>query len=788
MLLICLVLSVYNLKAQSNSTSSIKNQFTDYAQAAIQEKIFAHTDKGFYLAGEILWFKLYDVDATFHQPLNLSKLAYVEIIGDSNKPVLQAKIFLKNGIGGGSFYLPLNINSGSYKLRAYTNWMKNYSAEFFFEKEIAIVNPKKQIIRKTENAKALPDVQFFPEGGNLVNNIASKVAFKIIGANGKGIDCSGAIVNENNDTVARFSTAKFGMGNFDFTPSAGHVYHAVITLPSGKNINAKFPEIYNQGYVLNVADHHDGKLVVNVETNISSENELYLFVHTRQSVKIAMSSVFQNGHASFLIDEEKLGDGISHFTVFNSNKQPVCERLYFKYPNRKLQLDILPEQKEFATRKKINVQINAANENKKEESTDMSMSVYRLDDLQAEDENTIESYLWLTSDIKGAIESPGYYFREADNETIEAMDNLMLTQGWRRFNWNEVLAGQKPSFEFAPEYNGHIITGKVINLQTKTAATNVLAYLSVPSVRAQFSTSLSDSNGAVKFEMTKMFGSSEIIVQANSLLDNSCRVDISNPFSEKYSNKIFSPLNVSESQMNVLNERNIGMQVQNIYASNQLRHFDFYSTDTMAFFQKPTASYLLDNYTRFTTVEEVLREYVALISVRLRKDKFQISVLDDRRRGFFVNDPLVLLDAVPIFDVDKIMAYDPLKIRKLDVLNSRYFIGNAIFDGILSFTTYEGNLNGFDLDPHATVIDYEGLQLKREFYSPVYDTEEKRAGNMPDFRNLLFWSPDIKTDSKGKSQISFYSSDIPGKYAIVLQGITNDGRFGSKVASFEVKE
>ena len=164
------------------------------------------------------------------------------------------------------------------------------------------------------------------------------------------------------------------------------------------------------------------------------------------------------------------------------------------------------------------------------------------------------------------------------------------------------------------------------------------------------------------------------------------------------------------------------------------------------------------------------------------------GVYDELSKSFFINDPLLLLDGVPVFSVDKFMEYDPLKIRKLEVLSRRYFLGDMFFEGVVNCITYKGNLEGFELDPHATVIDYDGLQLQRTFYSPEYDTQAQAASHLPDFRNLLFWSPDVKTDSNGRHDISFYSSDIPGRYVVVLQGLTADGKTGAATAVFDIKE
>jgi hypothetical protein len=147
------------------------------------------------------------------------------------------------------------------------------------------------------------------------------------------------------------------------------------------------------------------------------------------------------------------------------------------------------------------------------------------------------------------------------------------------------------------------------------------------------------------------------------------------------------------------------------------------------------------------------------------------------------SDPLVLVDGVPIFNMNKVFAVDPLKVRKLEVVPYRYYYGPTELEGIFSFTTYKGDLGGVELDPRAVVIDYEGLQLQREFYSPVYDTEQQASSRIPDFRNLLYWTPTVNA-AEG---VSFYTSDQPGKYIGVVQGLTGNGDAASKAFTFEVK-
>jgi hypothetical protein len=267
------------------------------------------------------------------------------------------------------------------------------------------------------------------------------------------------------------------------------------------------------------------------------------------------------------------------------------------------------------------------------------------------------------------------------------------------------------------------------------------------------------------------------------------QVEIDNPFANQYSGILLPPVLRAEQYPVTLQKQRLGIQVENMYTGDMRKRFKEGLIDTGNFYQQPNEIYLLDNYTRFTTMEEVLREYVVSVNVRKKAGRFILPVFNDGEvfNELFAVNPLVLLDGVPVFNLDKIMQYDPLKVRKLETVTRRYYYGKTVNDGIVNIVTYNGNMEGFELDPHATVIDYDALQLQREFYSPVYETAQQANSHLPDFRNVLNWSPAIKTGADGKYSQHFYSSDVPGKYVVVVQALTADGKTGSGQLYFEVK-
>ena len=780
---LCIFALLFSSMAQAQiAVDAIRQPFDVYRTNHLQEKLFVHTDKAFYMAGEIIWFKVYATDAHLNKPLDLSKISYVELLTKEHKPVLQAKIALVDGSGNGSFQLPYSVNSGNYILRAYTNWMKNESADYYFEKDLTIVNAlKKPDWPITETISY--DIQFFPEGGNLVNGVQTKLAFKAVDVNGKSIDCNGAVLNRRNDTVLRFKSLLFGMGHFDITPDAGEEYHAVIRTPEGMQVIKALPPVNVTGIVMRLTEINKDKLLLTIQSK-NAGSVVSLLVHTRQLLKLSLTRELFNNKTEIEIDKKQLGDGISHFTVFNESNQPVCERLYFKKPEI-LSIDVTPGAQNYGTRKKVTVDVSANDAHQLPVAGNLSMSVYLLDPLQSLESSDILSYLWLQSDLKGNIESPTYYFSQAtDAET--AADNLMLTQGWRRFRWENILKKQTADVEFLPETEGHIINGRVIDKRNGRPAENIITYLSVPAEKSLFTSTVSEKNGTARFNIKNFYGGNEMVVQTNTSIDSTYRIDIGNPFSEKYTNRQIPVFNLPEKQSALLQAHSLQSQAGNAYFAERQQKFLFpQAIDTTPFYGIADKRYYLDDYTRFITMEEVMREYIEDVRVRKNGEHFNYRIWNKAFNNFFETSPLVLFDGVPVFDVDKIIAFDPLKVKRIDVVAQKFYQHNMVHDGIINYSTYQGDLAGFQLDANALIVEYEGLQLQREFYSPVYETTAFNS-RVPDFRNVLYWSPDVYTDKNGKKQVSFYTSDTPGTYGVVIQGVTANGLAGSKTTTFTV--
>ncbi len=788
LLLSALLLLAGNAKAQPVA-ETIKKRFEAYSQGPVQEKLYLHTDKSSYIAGEIIWLKVYAVEENTHQPIYLSKVAYVELIDRWNKPVLQAKISLNRQGGNGSIYLPFTIASDQYRIRAYTSWMRNEGENSFFEKDLRIVNTmKKPVYVLSKDSLPAATIQFFPEGGQLVGNIESNVAFHLTDAYGKGIDGSGVLRTDKGDTAARFFSSRFGMGRFLFTPVAGRTYKAVISLPDGKTIEQALPVPAGYGYVMRASDMRNGRIKVDIRARFEQagrSEEVFLVAHTRRSLKaIEKGTVREGSTLTLYINKQELGEGISHLTLFNSRQQPVCERLVFRQP-RHAGIAIAPDQASYQAREKVTVKASGG-QTPFNNITSASASVFQLNSWDDAEPGGIQAYCWLQADLQGKIESPAFYFSDAAG-VEDAADNLMLTHGWRRFRWEKMLTSQPGPLHFLPEYGGHFLSARVADKANGRPAPGVLCYLTHPSSPFGLCVARTDKEGIVRFEVRKYYGPGEVFVQTETIPGKTYEVTVLTPFAEAASGKPWLPLVLEPSQGEALERAGIAMQARSLFNPDSSRQFIMpLLRDTLPFFGRADYTYKLDDYRRFSTIEETLREFIVLVNVVSRGSKPGIRVYDDINKKLFDENILVLLDGVPVQDHSRIFGLDPQKVKKIEVVPRHYIYGVTSFNGIVSFETFSGKYEEFNLSPSLVSIDYEGLQLQREFYSPAYETAGARESRIPDLRTTLYWQPEVSI-SNTAPLLQFYTSDLPGRFVVMLDGITADGQPFTSAASFTVQ-
>ena len=561
-LLITIAVLFAGFKTQEDKIKELLNRFEENNEKAYQEKIYLHTDKPYYAIGDEIWFKAYLLNAKNLLPSSKSNLMIVELINSKNKLYKRIKIPLVAGTGWGNFNLADSLNEGNYRIRAYTNWMRNFDEDFYYDhtfkvgdirssqlivkatyqydksgsddlvtailnysniggvpysdKEViysvelggkatakgkattdakgdvtitfknskpetqqsGVLNTSLVIAERTIVNKIIPiantsndiSLQFFPEGGDLVNNIRSKVAIKALGKDGLGKAVSGVLKNEKGESVAKIIAKHKGMGTFSFTPLPGSSYVASINFDDGSSKDYPLPKAKEEGLVLNVSNLSTDSVIVRVLGNMpasSANNEYSVIVQSSGNLLYSIKSKLSASSGGFLIKlpRSTFPTGISQLTLVDNMMQPLSERLIFINNNNSfLDLKISSDKPTYKKRGKATLNIDAGLANKRSGVGSFSVSV--IDEnkvpVNENEEHTIFSELLLNSDLKGYIEEPNYYFHKVNDKKREDLDVLMLTQGWRRFKWQNIINNVQLNFNYKPEKT-LALRGKVTN-------------------------------------------------------------------------------------------------------------------------------------------------------------------------------------------------------------------------------------------------------------------------------------------------------------------------------------
>ncbi len=329
--------------------------------------------------------------------------------------------------------------------------------------------------------------------------------------------------------------------------------------------------------------------------------------------------------------------------------------------------------------------------------------------------------------------------------------------------------------EFLPEYEGHIITGKLVDNQLGIPGTDEIfltPILSFLGEEIRFFTGQKSKTGDVLFFTSGISGTKEIATVVFHAGEE-YRIDILSPFVQRHPLKQTSTLQIDSSYYPQLLARSVALQVSHYFSESLSANQNILKS---YFKMKPTWSFTLDEYTRFTTMREVFVEFIVGARFRKRNGKQEISVLAKRGNNYdYGTMPLVLLDGVAISDHDIIYNYDPLVVEKINIYPGPYTLGGSLFDGIVELLTYRRLHPDLNLNKSTQIFSYEGTQPHYQFYAPDYSEAKNRQSRLPDSRHTLLWEPNVRTDGKSTVQLPFNTSDLTGEFQVTMEGITKDG-------------
>ena len=446
------------------------NGFSAQIERYPQEKLHLHTDKDSYIAGDTIWLRAHCADAATHRPIAASRYVYVELRDDRGSLVRRIKLLSRDSVYSG--YLPTQSleRFGDYSLTAYTLYMRNPGPEYFFKKPLTIwpYQESRRTQRNTSVRKVSDfDVSFFPEGGYLIDGYDCCVAFKALGDDGGSVEVAGVVKNDREEVVDTLRTLHGGMGCLRFTAHTGERYYAECTMAGGKTERFDLPASRNTACVLKILQTEENFTVLPISGRPLPKG-LKLLVHCRGN--ICYHKPWNYDYASLIFRRSDLPGGILQILLLDKAGNALSERLVF---NRGEELATTDVQigGTLEQRTKVTLAVTATDPDGGPAAGDFSIAVTDRAAVPSATSGSIYSTLLLTSELRGTIETPDWYFEGRDAARVAALDALLLTQGWRRYDVPAAVRGEyaTPAYplEVGQEIAGRINKGGLWNRRKK---------------------------------------------------------------------------------------------------------------------------------------------------------------------------------------------------------------------------------------------------------------------------------------------------------------------------------
>lgn len=773
-------LSIFGAAQQNDIVEGIALRFDRLWNPVPQEKVYLHTDKYLYSAGETIWVKAYMVHASSHRPLSQSKFVYVELLDSAS--VVKQRLKLQRTKAGayGNLKLPAEYKPGEYTLRAYTYWMLNAGKEFLFHKKIRLGNlidtrpeepSKEKPKRKPAPEKDDFDLQFFPESGHLLSGDFQSIAFKAVGSDGLSLAVTGAVYNQQNEEVATFETGHRGMGKLIISPRINERYYCLATDEYGREKRVELPVPEEVGIALQL-NYNRGKINLKITNNTTlPADSLYLMVHSRGEVLLLSQLNNYTGQLS----EQLLPAGIISFSIIDTSKKMWCERIYFSRTFADPTINMVADRNEYLSREPVQLSFHIQKPDSTPLPANFSLSVTDSYHVQKDTlNNDIRSYLLLSSDLKGFVEAPQEYFAENSLQTREKTDLLMLTQGWRRFNTADVVKGKYAKNEYFLEA-GQALTGKVLNLFNKPVRNSTVLSMNRYENKARFTAT--DSLGRYYIDGIEFPDSTTITLKATTR-SRIADVEIV-PDSDYFPapplhlpKRLVNEQSISDEYLRVSREKYYndgGMMVINL---------DEVTVSASNISKGSNKEFYYSGMAESEINAERLEQYANMRLIDVLSTVSGVTVFGDsvRIRGS-QGAPTFMIDGMEAFDISEIQYLNASDVEEVLVFKgaSSAIFGMRGANGVIAITLRKGFTPKSISSPSIVHLQPLGFHVPDAFYVPRYEVDSIRQQKRVDLRTTIYWNPDVETDADGRAVVSFYTADNPNNYRVELEGIAADG-------------
>ncbi|ANQ52476.1 hypothetical protein MY04_5141 [Flammeovirga sp. MY04] len=784
-----------------------------------KERLYIHTDKPYYMTGETIWFKAYLRDELTLKKVPFSKIIYTELLSPNGEVLENHIIHAADSLNHAEFQLSTKLTEGTYRIRAYTNWMRNFGDDMLYEKKIkvnqlsVVKNIEESKKRDTKESqppinqtlvKADYDLQFFPESGHILENIPSKIAFKLIDNNGKGANFSASIFDDQDKLIKEIKGNELGMGNTFLSLKSNKKYYAVLNKDLDKSQPKKYylPEVETKGTALQINNsNQENTLITVISTNQLLKEGAYIVVSMRGEILYMWDCTTVRPTLRIKLPTDKLRNGIIKISLLDKNFETLLERNTFYYQPNEVTMSTSPIRG--IKREKVEVDFTLKDELGQPKQANASVTIVdkNLVDVSSK-RNTIVSSLLLSQDIKGKIEKPTWYFSPYTNEKRAALDNLLLTQGYSKFNW-VAFQNDSTAKPYLPEIGVSIygftrsywkeekVQMAEVTLTTKNKNSNLNEKV-VTDENGKFTftglvfyDTLEFSFNAKKYKVKRQKTTKNNVVNITLLGIQSPE---SKPIEVIEEIPIYNALDAYEKEIlaiekieRAFGDRTIILDEIEIYDVDESTGGDFLSaklTNTsdyrvqiddemrsMSLMQylnsNHKASRILNKYSFSKTESTVIKT--------ANDDEVTTSLVYDRVFPVFMNGMFIeeeMLSGIAMADIKYIDIIDEFTATQNDLA------ADLRYGYIIIHPSSGINLNYVPFGYNS--LKHPGIYKTKEFYKPKYDVYDEKHIK-PDHRITLHWEPNVQFDENGKASILFYTDDRKAPFTVEIEGIDDEG-------------
>lgn len=660
------------------------------------------------------------------------------------------------------------------------------------------------------------DLQFFPEGGELVHGLPNKLGIKVLDVYGKGMMINGVIMDGQNSKVASFSTNSLGMGNFVLSHvDSAKTYFAKIDSQSAiDNSNLHpLPKVAMLGNILSVS-RSKNNIVLTALSNYMANDSIFLQMYHRGIKYYEVKVRLGEGVFRMTIPNDKFPEGIVLFTMMDKLKRPVAERLYFnEKPEERIKISHALDKKIYQKRELTKLKVKTTNSKGKPVNANISVLVInqkQLGKMQDVKQNIL-SYFLLDSELKGEIESSGHYFNK-DSSMHHDLDALMLTQGWRKYNYRKPFKELSFQPEQSLSVSGHV-GGVFSTKKRKRAELTLLTFGKNRSIYSQ----ITDSLGRFRFNLDNEFGQN-----LNILLQSAKKTGKKMNYTITLDKKESPIINFNHIKTVVKPDSVVHTFVEKDFQRNKINDVFHISSDHIALEEVTVTAYkltpnrkkVMEQYGEPDEIIEgkaILKKEekwsYGLYSVLLFNfpDKVRIIRLQDGNLYARLHNPemtLVVIDGIPVqpYDYSHIPNIPPSEVSSFEIIEYAKNFSSLyceIFPEGCPYAPTSGNVIAIYTHGKKGIYGVEKpvgimqatvpvFSTPREFYSPKYKDIKPNDWKKPDLRALVHWEPVINTDNMGEKSISFYNADNVGKMKIIIEVISEKGEIAYQEIIYEV--